>query len=103
MRAALIRWRNASGLPTWIRRATIGREQSIEMHDGGTVVVVQGPRFATRAESRWYGKQGWHVINMTQYPEVVIARELGMCYVNVALITDYDAGTEADPEITQAY
>jgi 5'-methylthioadenosine phosphorylase len=77
----------------------IGREQSIEMHDGGTVVVIQGPRFASRAESRWYGKQGWHVINMTQYPEAVLARELEMCYVNVALITDYDAGTEAEPEI----
>src|SRR6266851_4363441 len=77
----------------------IGREQSIEMHDGGTVVVIQGPRFASRAESRWYGKQGWNVINMTQYPEAVLARELEMCYVSVALITDYDAGTEADPQI----
>lgn len=77
----------------------IGREQGIEVHDGGTVVVIQGPRFASRAESRWYGKQGWHVINMTQYPESVLARELEMCYVNVALITDYDAGTEAKPAI----
>ncbi|MHB8611953.1 MAG: S-methyl-5'-thioadenosine phosphorylase [Candidatus Dormibacteraceae bacterium] len=77
----------------------IGREHSIEMHDGGTVVVIQGPRFASRAESRWYGKQGWHVVNMTQYPEAILARELEMCYVNVALITDYDAGIEANPEI----
>jgi 5'-methylthioadenosine phosphorylase len=77
----------------------IGRRQSIEMHNGGTVVVIQGPRFASRAESRWYGKQGWQVINMTQYPEAVLARELEMCYVNVALITDYDAGTEAEPGI----
>jgi 5'-methylthioadenosine phosphorylase len=77
----------------------IGREQSIEMHDGGTVVVVQGPRFASRAESRWYAKQGWDVINMTQYPEAILARELEMCYVNVALITDYDAGTDTDPRI----
>ena len=77
----------------------IGREQSIEMHDGGTVVVIQGPRFASRAESRWYGMQGWDVINMTQYPEAILARELEMCYVNVALITDYDAGTEAHPQI----
>ncbi len=69
------------------------------MHDGGTVVVIQGPRFASRAESRWYGKQGWHVINMTQYPEAILARELEMCYVNLALVTDYDAGTEADPAI----
>ena len=77
----------------------IGREHGIEMHEGGTVVVIQGPRFASRAESRWYGKQGWHVINMTQYPEAVLARELEMCYVNVALITDYDAGIEVHPEV----
>ena len=77
----------------------IGREQGIETHDGGTVVVIQGPRFASRAESRWYGMQGWDVVNMTQYPEAILARELEMCYVNVALITDYDAGTEADPQI----
>jgi 5'-methylthioadenosine phosphorylase len=69
------------------------------MHDGGTVVVIQGPRFASRAESRWYGAQGWQVINMTQYPEVVLARELEMCFVNVALITDYDAGMENDPGV----
>jgi 5'-methylthioadenosine phosphorylase len=75
----------------------IGRRQGVEVHDGGTVVVIQGPRFATRAESRWYASQGWQVINMTQYPEVVLARELEMCYVNVALITDYDAGVEGDP------
>ncbi|TMB98193.1 MAG: S-methyl-5'-thioadenosine phosphorylase [Chloroflexi bacterium] len=77
----------------------VGREQGVDIHDGGTVVVVQGPRFATRAESRWYGTQGWHVINMTQYPEVVLARELEMCYVNVALVTDYDAGLEGDPSV----
>jgi len=75
----------------------IGREQGVEVHDGGTVVVIQGPRFATRAESRGYGAQGWHVINMTQYPEVVLARELEMCYVNIALVTDYDAGLEGNP------
>jgi 5'-methylthioadenosine phosphorylase len=77
----------------------IGREQGIQMHDGGTMVVIQGPRFATRAESRWYGNQGWHVINMTQYPEAVLARELEICYVNVALVTDHDAGTAHDPEV----
>ncbi len=76
-----------------------GREQGVTMHDGGTVVVIQGPRFATRAESRWYSAQGWEVINMTQYPEAILARELDMCYANVALITDYDAGLEGDPSI----
>jgi 5'-methylthioadenosine phosphorylase len=77
----------------------IGRGQGIDIHDRGTVVVIQGPRFSTRAESQWYGMQGWQVINMTQYPEVVLARELEMCYVNVALITDYDAGTENEPGV----
>ena len=74
------------------RAVAVGRELGIAMHGRGTVVVIQGPRFASRAESRWYARQGWEVINMTQYPEVVLARELQMCYVNIALITDYDAG-----------
>jgi 5'-methylthioadenosine phosphorylase len=72
----------------------VGRELGITVHERGTVVVIQGPRFSTRAESRWFSNQGWEVINMTQYPEVVLARELEMCYVNIALITDYDAGLE---------
>ncbi|HYT11918.1 MAG TPA: S-methyl-5'-thioadenosine phosphorylase [Candidatus Nitrosopolaris sp.] len=78
----------------------VGREQGVDVHDGGTVVVIQGPRFATRAESRWYGAQGWQVINMTQYPEVVLARELEICYVNIALVTDYDAGLEGDSSVS---
>lgn len=72
----------------------VGRELGITVHERGTVVVIQGPRFSTRAESQWFSKQGWEVINMTQYPEAVLARELEMCYVNIALITDYDAGLE---------
>ncbi|MFA6048755.1 MAG: S-methyl-5'-thioadenosine phosphorylase [Candidatus Micrarchaeia archaeon] len=66
----------------------------IPVHNHGTVVVIQGPRFSTKAESRWFSRNGWQVINMTQYPEAVLARELEMCYVNVSLITDYDAGLE---------
>lgn len=69
------------------------------VHESGTVVVVQGPRFATRAESAWYQQQGWEVINMTQYPEAYLARELEMCYVNLSLITDYDVGVEGRPDI----
>ncbi len=75
------------------------KELGIICHDKGTVVVIQGPRFSTKAESKWYSKQGWEVINMTQYPEVVLARELEICFVNISLITDYDAGLEDDPEI----
>ena len=69
-----------------------GREQGITMHERGTVVTIQGPRFSTRAESKWFQDAGWEVINMTQYPEAYLARELEMCYVNIALITDYDVG-----------
>ena len=63
------------------------------VHDGGTVVVIEGPRFSTRAESRWYAAQGWQVINMTQMPEAALAAELGVPYAAIALITDYDAGS----------
>ncbi|AWB93803.1 S-methyl-5'-thioadenosine phosphorylase [Aeromicrobium chenweiae] len=62
--------------------------------DGGTMVVVDGPRFSTRAESRWYADQGWAVVNMTGHPEAVLARELALCYATVALVTDYDAGVD---------
>jgi 5'-methylthioadenosine phosphorylase len=70
------------------------RELGISVHDRGTVVVIQGPRFSTRAESRWFSQMGWEVINMTAYPEGYLARELELCYANVSLITDYDVGLE---------
>jgi 5'-methylthioadenosine phosphorylase len=54
--------------------------------------VIQGPRFSTRAESNWFRSQGWEVINMTQYPEVHLVKELEMCVVNISLMTDYDTG-----------
>lgn len=66
--------------------------QHARTHSRGTVAVIQGPRFSTRAESRWLARQGWHVVNMTQYPESTIARELGLCYAAVAAVTDYDVG-----------
>jgi 5'-methylthioadenosine phosphorylase len=74
----------------------IGREQGITMHDGGTTVVIQGPRFSTRAESLWFTKMGWDTVNMTQYPECILALEQEICYVNIALITDYDVGVVAE-------
>ena len=73
---------------------------AITAHATGTVVVVQGPRFSTRAESAWYRAQGWQVINMTQYPEAALARELGICYATAALVTDYDAGVDGVPPVT---
>lgn len=71
----------------------------LRFHRAGTVVVIQGPRFSTKAESRFFSRQGWDVINMTQYPEVVLAREQELCYLNISLVTDYDAGLEGDPTV----
>ncbi|GAA0993781.1 S-methyl-5'-thioadenosine phosphorylase [Nocardiopsis tropica] len=63
--------------------------------DGATMVVIEGPRFSTRAESRWYAAQGWELVNMTGLPEAALARELKLCYASIALVTDLDAGIEA--------
>jgi 5'-methylthioadenosine phosphorylase len=83
-------------------RATLLRaagELGIHAVNGGTVVVIQGPRFSTRAESRWFASAGWDVVNMTQYPEAWLARELELCYANVSLVTDYDAGLEGKSDV----
>lgn len=68
--------------------------------DGGTLVVIGGPRFATRAESRWHAANGWSVVGMTGHPEAVLARELGLCYTSLALVTDLDAGVESGQGVT---
>jgi 5'-methylthioadenosine phosphorylase len=68
------------------------RELGIRVRDGGTVVVIQGPRFSTRAESAWFAQMGWHVVNMSAYPECHLARELELCYANVSMVTDHDVG-----------
>ncbi len=77
----------------------VAKDMGIRCHNRGTVVVIQGPRFSTRAESRFFRSQGWDIINMTQYPEAILARELEMCYVNISLVTDYDVGLEGDPRV----
>ncbi len=76
-----------------------GRRLGIDIHEKGTVVVIQGPRFSTMSESRWFSSMGWEVINMTQYPECYLARELSICYANISLITDYDVGIEGREDI----
>lgn len=73
-----------------------------EAIDGGALVVVDGPRFSTRAESRWYAAQGWTVIGMTGHPEAALARELALCFTALALVTDVDAGVEAGDGVTHA-
>jgi 5'-methylthioadenosine phosphorylase len=72
------------------------RSAGATVHDGGTNVIIQGPRFSTRAESRWFASNGWHLVNMTQFPEASLARELEMCFVNIAVVTDYDVGVEGE-------
>jgi 5'-methylthioadenosine phosphorylase len=63
------------------------------------VVVINGPRFATRAESRGYRALGADLINMTQYPESVLARELGLAYGAIGLVTDHDAGVDERADV----
>jgi 5'-methylthioadenosine phosphorylase len=85
-------------------RATVlatAAKTDIAVTDGGTMVVVEGPRFSTRAESRWYTAIGGAVVNMTGHPEAVLARELALCYTAIALVTDLDAGVEGDHGVTQ--
>jgi 5'-methylthioadenosine phosphorylase len=75
-----------------------GKAMGLALHDRGTVVVIEGPRFSTRAESANYALKGWEVINMTQQPEAPLARELEMCYANISLVTDYDVGVVGQVE-----
>ena len=78
--------------------ATLG----IEHRDGGTMVVIEGPRFSTRAESKMFTQVGGDVIGMTQFPEVTLARELELCFANVALVTDYDVGVDDISPVSHA-
>lgn len=75
------------------------RDLGIPVHEKGTIVVIQGPRFSTKAESKWFTDMGWDVINMTQFPEGYLAIEQEIPIVNVALVTDYDAGLVAEENI----
>jgi len=71
----------------------------LRYHASGTVVVVNGPRFSTKAESKFFKNQGFDAVNMTQYPEVTLAREKGICYTGIGIITDYDSGIEGMEDI----
>ena len=78
-------------------------EHGIDVHERGTIVIINGPRFSTKSESKWFSDAGWEVISMTQYPEAYLCRELGMAVVNIALITDYDAGVLEGTEAVTAH
>jgi 5'-methylthioadenosine phosphorylase len=78
----------------------VSRRRGLDPVDGGTLVVVNGPRFSSRAESLWHQSQGWAVVGMTGAPEAALARELALCYTSVALVTDLDAGLEHGDGVT---
>jgi 5'-methylthioadenosine phosphorylase len=65
------------------------------------VVTIEGPRFSTRAESKWFSDMGWAVVNMTAYPEGYLARELELCYASIAMVTDHDVGVEGTEPVSQ--
>jgi 5'-methylthioadenosine phosphorylase len=83
-------------------RATVLAADDGGLVDGGTLVVINGPRFSTRAESAWHAGQGWSLVGMTGQPEAGVARELGLCYTAVAMVTDHDAGIEGVSAVTHA-
>ena len=72
------------------------------VRNGGTLVVINGPRFSTRAESRWHAALGGDVVGMTGMPEASVARELAMCYTSINVVTDLDAGFESGDGVTHA-
>ncbi|MGW8849737.1 S-methyl-5'-thioadenosine phosphorylase [Streptomyces xiamenensis] len=78
------------------------RGRGWEPVDSGTLCVIEGPRFSTRAESRWHAAQGWSVVGMTGHPEAVLARELELCYTSLTLVTDLDAGAESGEGVSHA-
>lgn len=71
-------------------------KEGITIHKTGTVIVINGPRFSTKAESKFFTNQGWEVINMSAFPENYLVKEMDMCPLNISLITDYDAGLVGD-------
>jgi 5'-methylthioadenosine phosphorylase len=77
----------------------VARARGLTAHQGGTVVVIPGPRFSTRAESTWYRENGWDLVNMTQAPEAALAAEAGVRFVGLGFVTDYDVGLADDPTI----
>lgn len=80
---------------------SVARAEGWDVVDGGTLVVIEGPRFSTRAESRWFAGNGWTIVGMTGFPEAALARELALCYTSLSLVTDHDAGVESGEGVTQ--
>lgn len=75
------------------------KQLGITVHKGGTYICMEGPQFSTKAESNVYRQLGFSIIGMTALPEAKLAREAEMCYVTIALVTDYDCWKE-DEEVS---
>jgi 5'-methylthioadenosine phosphorylase len=85
------------GRRTVVQTAAARGEQVV---DGGALVVINGPRFSTRAESIHHQQAGWSIVGMTAMPEAGLARELAMCFTTVAMVTDLDAGVDGGEAVT---
>jgi 5'-methylthioadenosine phosphorylase len=87
-----------------LRRTLAETARGLELpaHGAGTVVVIQGPRFSTRAESELFRMVGWEFVDMVTYPECHLARELELCYAHVGMVTDYDVGIAGAGAVTGA-
>jgi 5'-methylthioadenosine phosphorylase len=94
--------RMASRLLEATRGAAAAAGTGAHVHHGGTYVVINGPQFSTRAESRVFRGWGVDVIGMTNLPEARLAREAGLCYATIALATDYDCWHESEEDVTVA-
>lgn len=76
------------------------KKLKLNCHNGGTVVTIEGPRFSTRAESEMFRMLGADIINMSTVPEVILARELKICYASIAMSTDYDCWKDDEEPVT---
>src|SRR5512139_373764 len=79
---------------------SVAERLSLKHHKQGTIITIEGPRFSTRAESKMFRQWGADVINMSTVPEVVLAREAGICYATIAMSTDYDCWHESEEPVT---
>jgi 5'-methylthioadenosine phosphorylase len=85
-----------------LRGAFLEAAGDLPMTDHGTLVVINGPRFSTKAESLWHRAAGGTVVGMTGLPEASVARELALCYATICLVTDHDAGVEGQEAVSHA-
>jgi len=83
-----------------LRLSQTAKELGLDHHPKGTIITIEGPRFSTRAESNMFRQWGADVINMSTVPEVVLAREAGICYATIAMSTDYDCWHESETSVT---